>query len=123
MSSTTFGSCKLCPPGHFSSVYGATTSSACTATVRAATSHVEAFWFAKDRIHELMEAHPVLEHNLWKMAGGRIAADLLSLLYPYSRWKRTKLSTWLSTATLVAPTPPVAPAMAIAVHPRARPSP
>ena len=65
-----------------------------------AESPVTVLWMSSANMNHIMKESPLLEKRLWKIAGFRLAENLLGNVEPYSHWRQVQLRNLLSKGKL-----------------------
>jgi signal-transduction protein with cAMP-binding, CBS, and nucleotidyltransferase domain len=61
-----------------------------------AESPVTLLYMSSLHMNQIMKESPLLEKRLWKIAGSRLAENLLGTIEPYSRWRQNQIRNLLS---------------------------
>ncbi|UCG27973.1 MAG: cation:proton antiporter [Bacteroidales bacterium] len=61
-----------------------------------AESPVTVLWMSSANMNHIMKESPLLENRLWRIAGFRLAENLLGGIEPYNHWKQNQLRNILS---------------------------
>lgn len=85
----------ILPHGHFIGEIAGLTGLPRAAEVTA-ESPVTVLYMSSANMNQIMNESPLLEKRLWKIAGSRLAENMLGSIEPYSRWRQNQLRSLLS---------------------------